>query len=82
MYRMVKAVGLDGVNKLPDIAARHSLEGELIEMPYVGGNIWFEYDDDSGKVMRSSTIWDVQYVGEQIRIETRNSKYWFERIGD
>lgn len=80
MYRIIKAVGHDGTNKLETIAAIHSLEGMLVEKPYIGGNIWFQYDDNSGKVMCSSIIYDVQYIENQIRVETKNSEYWFEKM--
>ena len=40
MYRMIKAVSNDGVDKLNDIAAIHSLEGSFYWMPL--GRIAYE----------------------------------------
>lgn len=80
MYRIIKARGYDGTNKLDIIAATHSLEGEFYIEPRMGEHICFIYNDDSGKMLRSSTIYDVKHVDNQIWVETRNSEYWFEKV--
>ena len=80
MYRMIKAVGHDGIDKLSDIAAEHSLIGTFYWGLTTGSPIGFVYSDDSGKIMRSSTIQEIVYCNNQIRIKTRNTEYWFEKV--
>lgn len=80
MYRMIKAVGYDGTDKLNDISAQHSLIGTFYWGLTVGSPIGFVYNDDSGKMMRSSTIQEIVYCNNQIRIKTRNTEYWFEKV--
>ena len=75
-------MGRYGTDKLNSIAAIHSLKGTFYATPEIGEHICFIYNDDSGKMMCSSTIYDVKYVGNQIRIETKNSEYWFEKVGE
>ena len=50
-------------------------------MPLVDSVIGFVYNDNSGQMMRSSTIKSIERVDGQIRIKTRNSEYWFEKVG-
>lgn len=81
MYRLIKYVGKeDGTDKLPDVAAIHSLEGVFYWPPMVGGSIGFKYNDDSGKLLHSSTINEITTVNGQIRITTRNSIFVFEEV--
>ena len=80
MYRMIKAESKEGTNKLDEIKLIHSLEGWFWNMPYIGMPFYFEYADNSGKMMRSSTVQSITNVNGQIRITTRNSEYWFEEI--
>ena len=80
MYKMIKAVSHDGIDKLIGIAAIHSLYGYFYEDPVIGRHICFVYDDPSEQMMYSTTICDVQHIDDQIRIKTKNSEYWFEKI--
>lgn len=80
MYRMIKAIKNDGTDRLNDIASHHSLEGDFYWMPVVGSVIGFVYNDNSEQMMRSSTIKEIERVDGQIRIKTRNSEYWFEKV--
>ena len=80
MYKMIKAISNDGTDKLNDIASIHSLEGDFYWMPLVDSVIGFVYNDNSGQMMRSSTIKSIERVDGQIRIKTRNSEYWFEKV--
>lgn len=82
MYKMIKATSNDGTDKLDDIAAIHSLVGSFYWMPLVDSVIGFVYNDNSGQMMRSSTIKSIERVDNQIRIKTRNSEYWFEKVGE
>lgn len=76
MYKIIKAQGKDGTDKLRDIEKIHSLVGEL----ELGKYACFIYNDDSGKMMRTSTIEDVKYFGNRVIVTTRNSEYWFEEV--
>jgi hypothetical protein len=80
MYTIIKACGKDNSDKLKTIAEKHSLDGDFYFIPTVGSVFLFEYNDDSGKIMRSSTIESIVTVNNQIRIITRNSEYWFEKV--
>lgn len=80
MYKMIKAIGHDDTNKLDTIAAIHSLYGYFYTEPAIGRYICFVYDDPSEKMMCSTTICDIQYIDNQLRIKTENSEYWFEKI--
>ena len=82
MYRIIKAVSNDGEDKLDRIASIHSLEGEFYDdrLPEIGERFFFVYDDDSEKMMASSIVYNVINVGEQLRVETKNSEYWFEKV--
>lgn len=80
MYKMIKAVGHDGVDKLDYIASIHSLYGYFYVKPVEGGCICFVYDDNSEKMMRSSTIEKITMDDNVLKIATRNSEYWFMKI--
>jgi hypothetical protein len=80
MYKMIKAVTHDGIDKLIGIAVVHSLYGWFYTEPAVGRYICFVYDDNSEKMMCSTTIKEINHVDDQIRIKTLNSEYWFEKI--
>ena len=80
MYKMIKAVTLDGIDKLEGIASIHSLNGYFYTEPIIGRYICFVYDDNTEKMMCSTTINDIQHVNNQIRIKTINSEYWFEKL--
>ena len=82
MYRMIKANSNTGTDKLADIAAVHSLEGDLHWIPYTGCPFCFSYNDNSGKMMRSSAVQEIVIVDGQIRFRTRNSEYWFDDMED
>lgn len=79
MYKMIKAVTLDGMDKLEGIAAIHSLYGYFYTEPSIGRYICFVYKDDSNKMMCSTTIKNIEHIDNQIRIKTVNSEYWFEK---
>lgn len=80
MYRIIKAMGHDGVDKLPQIAAIHSLEGKFMWIPQVNGVFGFLYNDNTGKIRSSSKINEIVWVDNQVRIKTLNTEYWFERV--
>lgn len=82
MYKMIKAISNTGTDKLPEIAAMHSLEGDLDWIPYTNYPFFFVYNDDSGKMMRSSAVQETIIVDGQIRFRTLNSEYWFEHMED
>ena len=80
MFRLIKAEGKDGVDKLSNILAIHSVEGWFWTMPLAGRSLYFEYNDNSGKMMRTSLVQEVVQVNGQIRVTTMNSVYWFEEV--
>ncbi len=80
MYKMIKATTHEGKDKLPDIAAIHSLEGKLHWIPDTNYPFFFAYNDSSGKMMRSSVVQEINTVDNQIRFRTRNTEYWFEKM--
>lgn len=80
MYRMIKAVGNDGIDKLSDIKLRHSLEGDFYYQPMVNMPLLFIYYDNSGQMMRTSLVQGIVEVNGQLRITTENSAYWFEEV--
>ena len=82
MYRLIKYEGKDGFNKLEDVAASHPLEGSFYWPLMVGDSIAFAYNDDSGKMLRSSYIEEMVTVNGQIRITTKNSVFVFEEVGE
>ena len=79
-YRLIKYEGKSGENKLDNIAAIHSLEGCFYCPMMVGGVIVFLYNDDSGKMLRSSTIEEIVRIKNQIKVVTRNSVFVFEEL--
>ena len=80
MYRIIKAESKDGTDKLDEIRAVHSLEGLFWGTPVVGYPFYYEYNDDSGKMRRSSLVQEIIHVNKQIRITTLNTVYWFEEV--
>jgi hypothetical protein len=76
MYKIIKAQGKDGTDKLKDIEAKHSLYGEL----YINTYAFFEYNDDSGQMMHTTSIENVVMLDNRIMITTENSEYWFEKM--
>jgi hypothetical protein len=82
MYKIIKAVGKYGVDKISKIEATHSLEGTFYVSPFVGGCVYFVYNDNTRQMMISSSIEEVEYVNSTYKIKTRNSEYWFEEVKD
>lgn len=80
MYKMIKAVGHDGIDKLTNIKERHSLEGDFYYQPMINAPLLFIYNDKSGQMMRTSWVQGIVEVNGQLRITTENSMYWFEEI--
>lgn len=86
MLRIANITDLDGVIKeeaMNYIKTNHSLYGEFYSKDlFVGMPFRFVYNDDSGKIMQSSTIYHWEYV-EQDKlyiIETRNSIYYIQEV--
>ena len=80
MYRLIKYEGKDGTNKLEDVAAIHPMEGSFYWPLMVGNSIAFAYNDNSGKMLRSSFIEEIINTDGQIRITTKNSVFVFEEV--
>ena len=80
MYKIIKATGHDGTDKLPQIAEVHSLEGKFLWIPQVDGSFGFLYNDNSGKIRSSSKINEIVWENSKVIIKTQNTEYLFERI--
>ena len=81
MYRMIKTVNSNGIDSLNEIANSHSLEGNFYIEPETRKRMAFIYNDNSEKVLIStSLIWNVQHINNQIRINTGDSEFWFEKV--
>lgn len=80
MYKLINAVCKDGSDKLNKILSEHCAEGWFWIMPIVGRCLYFEYNDNSGIMLRTSLVQEVVQVNGQIRVTTENSTYWFEEV--
>lgn len=77
MYKIIKAQSKDGTDKLKEIESKHSLYGDFYILSKCA---FFEYKDDSGQMMRTSTVEEVTTLGNCTIVTTRNSEYWFEKV--
>lgn len=61
-----------------------NLSGEFLYPEYtkVGGHFCLLWDDDTEKMLRTSTIEDMVDDGDILTIITRNSVYTLEKVGD
>lgn len=87
MVRITKVTDLSGnvkENFMKSLMFAHPLEGWFGFMPKVGNSFTFEYDDNSGKCLCSSTVTDYTYEEENKMhvITTRNSIYYIKEIGE
>mgnify|MGYP006903513949 CR=1 FL=1 len=86
MLRIAQITDLDGVVKeetMNYIETNHSLYGEFYSKNlFVGMPFCFVYNDDSGQIMQSSTIyyWDYVENDKLYIIETRNSIYYIKEV--
>ena len=79
MFRIIKAIGKDGSDKLDRIKEIHNLEGDL-DLYGIGRPAYFIYNDNSGKMMATSAVKDIIIDNNIYKVTTRNSEYWFEEI--
>ena len=89
MYKIVGLTDLDGVSKderLRYIEEKYSLYGSFFYDCFYrlqkGFSFGFVYDGDSDKMLKSSTIKDVDYVEKDklYIITTRNSIYYIKEV--
>lgn len=89
MYKIVGLTDLDGVSKderLRYIEEKYSLYGNFFYDCFYrlqeGFSFGFVYNGDSGKMLKSSTIKDVDYVEKDklYIVTTRNSIYYIKEV--
>lgn len=87
MYKIVSVKDRDGNDKVEFYAetkSKHpSMSGEILYPEMTcrpGGYLYLAWNDDSGKMLRTSTIEKYQDNGDKIEVITRNSIYILERV--
>ena len=91
MHKITKVTDRQGVTKqefINDMKSKHGDEllGDFIYYDYMKSNIeqrpscCFEWNDDSGKMMRTSYVESVTEYDDTIKIATKNSVYEFEKV--
>lgn len=87
MVRIIKVTDLNGKVKeeqMKSLRFAHSMSGEFSFTPQVGSSFFFNYDDNSGKCLCSSTVTDYKYEEENKMhiITTLNSIYYIKEIDE
>lgn len=85
MYKIINVTDKEGNIKqefINEIKSVHpNLSGELLlsESPIVGKCLYFVWNDNSGKILRTSTIESYNNNGDIIQVTTQNSIYYLEK---
>lgn len=86
MYKIIGITDKDGNDKVDFFASMKSchpnMSGEILypELVRVGGCFCLLWDDDSGKMLRTSTIEKYENDNGKVEVVTRNSIYYLEEI--
>lgn len=86
MYRIVSIADREGNDKIDffnEMKSVHpSMSGEILypELIKAGTHFCLLWDDDTDKMLRTSTIEKYQNDGDKVEVVTRNSIYVLERI--
>lgn len=86
MYRIISITDREGNDKTDffnEMKSVHSsMSGEILypELTKVGTCFCLLWDDDTDKMLRTSTIEKYQNDGDKVEVVTRNSIYVLERI--
>ena len=87
-YKIVSIKDRNGNDKTDfynEMKAVHpNLSGEFLYPEYtkVGGHFCLVWDDNTRKMLRTSTVEDMADDGDGMIIVTRNSVYTLEKVGD
>ena len=85
IYRIVNITDRKGNVKQDFIDELHIIHTELVgeilypELIKVGGHFCFVWNDDTGKMLRTSTIEDYFNNKDTVKVVTRNSIYSLEK---
>ena len=91
MYKITNVTDRQGVVKqafINDMKSAHGDEllGDFVDYDYMACEInapcYFEWADDSGKMLRTSRVESVAEYNDDIKITTRNSVYEFKKVGE
>lgn len=88
MYKITSIKDRNGIDKIDfynEMKEIHSnMSGNILYPEYtkVGGHFCLVWDDDTEKMLRTSTIEDLVDNGNIIIVTTRNSVYTLEKVGD
>lgn len=86
MYKITKILDKNGNSKDDYFAEMKSchpnMSGEILypELIRVGGCFYLVWDDDSGKMLRTSTIEKYKNDNGKVKVVTMNSIYYLEEI--
>lgn len=86
MYRITKILDKNGNSKddfFTEVQVFHpNMSGEILypEFIRVGGCFCLVWDDDSNKMLRTSTIEEYENNNGKVKVVTRNSIYYLEEI--
>ena len=86
IYRIVNITDREGNDKTDffnEVKSIHpNMSGEILypELTKVGTCFCLLWDDDTDKMLRTSTIENYQNDGDKVEVVTRNSIYVLERI--
>lgn len=86
MYRITKILDKNGNSKddfFAEMKACHpKMSGEILypELIRIGGCFCLLWDDDSGKMLRTSAIEKYENDNGKVEVVTRNSIYYLEEI--
>lgn len=85
IYRIVNITDREGNVKQDFINELRLIHPELVgeilypEFTRVGGHFCFVWNDDSNKMLRTSTIEEYKNNGDTVKVVTRNSVYYLEK---
>ena len=85
IYRIVNITDREGNVKQDFIDELHLIHTELVgeilypELIKVGGHFCFVWNDDSEKMLRTSTIEDYFSNEDTVKVVTRNSIYYLQK---
>ena len=92
MYKIISVTDKDGNDKvefMDELKSKHGdLSGEFVYFDFMLSGIengtkprcCFEWNDSSGKMLKTSTVESISEWDNKIKIVTRNSVYMFEKM--
>ena len=86
IYRIVSITDKEGNDKTDffnEVKSIHpNMSGEILypELTKAGGHFCLVWDDDTDKMLRTSTIEKYENDGDKVEVVTRNSIYVLEKI--